>query len=75
MKTLTLIGAILLALGIAGVIWGVVEMQQDRDELDIGDVNIVVDEGQFPPIGIAGAIGAGVGVLMIGAGAMGGKKS
>jgi len=75
MKTLTLIGAILLALGLAGVIWGVVAMQDDRDELEIGDVNIVVDEGDFPPIGIAGAISAGVGVLMIGAGAMSGKKS
>ena len=75
MKTLTLIGAILLALGLAGVIWGVVAMQDDRDEFDIGDVNIVVDEGDFPPLGIAGAISAGVGVLMIGAGAMGRKKS
>lgn len=75
MKSLTLIGSILLALGLAGVIWGLVEMYEDRDSFDIGDAHVVVDEGDFPPIGIAGAIGAGVGVLMIGVGAVGGKKS
>jgi hypothetical protein len=35
---------------------------------------VVVDEGDFPPIGVAGAIAAGVGVMMIGAAALAGKK-
>ncbi len=65
MKVLTIVGSILLALGLAGVIWGVVQMQDDRDTLDIGDTEIVFDEGDFPPIGIAGAIGAGVGGLLL----------
>jgi hypothetical protein len=75
MKSLMLIGAILLALGIAGVIWGLVEMTDDRDTLEIGDSEIVFDEGDFPPIGIAGAIMAGVGLLMIGGGALAGRKN
>jgi hypothetical protein len=75
MKSLMLIGAILLALGIAGVIWGLVEMNDDRDTLEIGDSEIVFDEGDFPPIGIAGAIMAGVGLLMIGGGALAGRKN
>ena len=74
MKILMLIGAILLALGIAGVIWGVVDMYDDRDTLEIGDSEIVFDEGDFPPVGIAGAIVAGVGLLMVGAGALAGRK-
>jgi hypothetical protein len=74
MKVLMLIGAILLALGIAGVIWGVVDMYDDRDTLEIGDSEIVFDEGDFPPVGIAGAIVAGVGLLMVGAGALAGRK-
>ena len=74
MKAITLIGAILLALGLAGVIWGAVDMYDDRDTLEIGDEEIVFDEGDFPPIGIAGAITAGVGLVMIVGGAVGGTK-
>jgi len=74
MKTLMLIGAILLALGIAGVIWGLVEMNDDRDTLEIGDSEIVFDEGDFPPAGIAGAIMAGAGLVMVGVGAVAGRK-
>ncbi|MCA8915107.1 MAG: hypothetical protein KDB90_06815 [Planctomycetes bacterium] len=74
MKTLMTVGAILLALGLAGMIWGGVEMYNDRDTFDVGDVHVIVDEGDFPPIGIAGAIASGVGVLMIGTGAVAGRK-
>ena len=73
MKTLTIAGSILLALGLAGVIWGGVVMHQDRDSIDIGEMHIVVDKGEFPPLGIAGAIGAGVGAVMIGIGASAGR--
>jgi hypothetical protein len=74
MKALTLIGALLLALGLAGVIWGGVEMYDDRDTLEIGDTDIVLDEGDFPPIGIAGAITAGVGLVLLVVGAATGKS-
>lgn len=73
MKALTLIGALLLALGLAGVIWGGVEMYDDRDTLEIGDTDIVLDEGDFPPVGIAGAITAGVGLVLLVVGAATGK--
>jgi len=76
MRVLMIVGAIVLALGIAGIIWGVVDMADDRDVIDLGgDSQIVLDEGDFPPIGIAGVIGAVIGGLMIGASAMGRKKS
>ena len=75
MRVLMIVGAIVLALGIAGIIWGIVDMADDRDSIEIGDSEIVFDEGDFPPIGIAGVIGAVVGGLMIGASAMVKKKS
>jgi hypothetical protein len=75
MKTVTLLGVLLLALGLAGVIWGVVEMYDDRDTMEIGDSEIVFDEGDFPPLGIAGAIAAGLGVVLIVVGAASGRKS
>jgi hypothetical protein len=74
MKALTLIGALLLALGLAGVIWGGVEMYDDRDAIEIGDEEIVLDDGDFPPIGIAGAIAAGIGLVIIVVGAATGPK-
>lgn len=75
MKSLTMIGILLFVIGVIGVIWGVVEMYDDRDTIDLGeDVNIVLDDGDFPPIGIAGAITAGVGLMLIAVGAMGGRK-
>jgi hypothetical protein len=76
MKSLTLIGILLFVIGLAGVIWGVVEMYDDRDTIDLGkDVNIVLDDGDFPPIGIAGAIAAGLGLMLIVVGSVGGSKS
>ena len=76
MKSITLIGVLLLVAGLAGVIWGVVEMYDDRDTIDLGkDYEIVFDDGDFPPLGVAGAIAAGVGVVLIGVGAVSGRRS
>jgi hypothetical protein len=76
MKTITLIGTLLFVIGLTGVIWGVVEMYDDRDSIDMGeDVHIVLDEGDFPPVGIAGAIAGGIGLILIVIGGVGGKKS
>lgn len=75
MKVLMLIGAMLFALGLGGVIWGLVVMYDDHDEIDLGgDARIVLDQGDFPPIGIAGAITAGVGAVLIAVGAATGRK-
>lgn len=70
-----LIGALLLALGLAGIIWGVVVMADDRDTLEIGDSTIVFDEGDFPPIGIAGAVAAGLGAVMLFVGGVSGRRT
>lgn len=74
MRSLFTIGAILLALGIAGMIWGGIEYYQEREELEIGDVSLVVEDSEFPPQAIAGAVCAGLGVLALGAGAFGGRR-
>lgn len=75
MKILMLVGAMLVAIGLGGVIWGLVEMADDRDVIDLGgDSKIVLDDGDFPPFGIAGAITAGVGVLLVIGGGMAGRK-
>ena len=75
MKPLMLIGVLLLALGLAGVIWGVVAKADDRDTLEIGDSTIVFDEGDFPPIGIVGAVAAGLGVVLMVVGGVGGRRA
>jgi hypothetical protein len=76
MKILVTLGGLLLVLGIAGVIWGVVIMYEDRDSIDLGrDAEIVIDDGDFPSVGIAAAIIGGVGLAMIAAGSLGGRRS
>lgn len=75
MKALMLVGVLLLALGLAGIIWGVVDMADDRDTLEIGDATVVFDDGDFPPIGIAGAVAAGLGIVLILVGGVGKRRA
>jgi hypothetical protein len=76
MKMLVTLGGLLLVLGIVGVIWGVVVMYDDRDSIDLGrDAEIVIDDGDFPSVGIAAAIIGGVGLAMIAVGSIGGRRS
>jgi hypothetical protein len=75
MKPLMLVGVLLLALGLAGIIWGLVKMADDRATLDIGDSTIVFNEGEFPPIGIAGAVAAGLGAVLLVVGGVGGRRA
>jgi hypothetical protein len=56
---------LLLVVGIVGIVWGVIKMYEDRDTINVGkDIEIVVDDGDFPPIGVAGAAIAGVGLVV-----------
>jgi hypothetical protein len=65
MKVLSLVGGLLLVVGIVGIVWGVIKMYEDRDTINVGkDIEIVVDDGDFPPIGVAGAAIAGVGLVV-----------
>ncbi len=76
MRMLTSLGGLLLVLGIIGVIWGIVVMYEDRDTIDLGrDAEIVIDDGDFPPIGVASAIVGGVGLAMIAVGSLAGRRS
>jgi hypothetical protein len=73
---LTSLGGLLLVLGIIGVIWGLVVMYEDRDTIDLGrDAEIVIDDGDFPSIGVASAIVGGVGLAMIAVGSLAGRRS
>jgi hypothetical protein len=73
---LTSLGGLLLVLGIIGVIWGFVVMYEDRDTIDLGrDAEIIIDDGDFPAIGIASAIVGGVGLAMIAVGSLAGRRS
>lgn len=74
MNTLTLIGGILIALGVAGLIWGGVKYFDSRSELEIGDVEIVIQEREFPPELTAGAVSATIGVILFTFGAMSNRK-
>jgi hypothetical protein len=76
MNGLKLLATILLILGLIGLAWGVYVMYEDRDTIDLGrDAEIVFDEGRFPTIGIVGAIGAGLGVVMLIGAGMAGRRS
>ncbi len=76
MKSLMMIGTLLLVIGIVGTIWGVVVMADDRDVVDLGgDSQIVLDDGDFPPIGIAGLIVGGIGLITLIGGGVASRKS
>lgn len=69
MKILTLVGGLLLGVGIVGIVWGVIKMYEDRETVGIGDdIEIVVRDGNFPLVGTAGAVigAAGLIVTLIG---------
>ena len=76
MKVVTLVGGLLLAVGIVGVIWGVIKMYDDRNTIEIGDdATIVLDDGDFPLVGIAGVVVGAAGLVVTIAGATTGRKS
>jgi hypothetical protein len=70
-----MLGGLLLVIGIVGVAWGVVEMYDDRDSIDINrDIEIIVDDGDFPRYGVASAIIGGVGLIFIVVGSLGRRR-
>lgn len=76
MKILSFVGGLCFVLGLICVIWGVVEMYDGRDTMDLKrDASIIVDDGDFPRIGVAGAILGGIGLVIISVGALAGRRS
>jgi hypothetical protein len=71
-----MIGGLLLVAGLIGVAWGFFKMYEGRDKMDLErDAEIIVEDGDFPTIGIAGAIVGGIGLLIIVVGSVGGRRS
>jgi hypothetical protein len=74
MQVVKLLATILLILGLIGIVWGVIEMNEGKDIDPSRDVETVADGG-FPTIGVAGAIAAGLGVIMLIGAGMAGRRS
>jgi hypothetical protein len=67
MKTMTIIGIILIALGVIGLIYGGITYTTGRNTVNMGDMHLQVNETRhipFSPIAEALAIVAGV-VLIV----------
>jgi hypothetical protein len=74
MQGVRVLGTILLILGLIGVVWGIIEMNRGKEIDPVRDVETVSDGG-FPTIGTAGAIGVGLGVIMLIGAGMAGRRS
>ena len=76
MKTVMLVGVLLILLGIAGTIWGVVAMVNDHDGIVLGGGStIVLDDGDFPVVGVAGFIVGGIGLIVLASAGIAARRS
>jgi len=63
---LTIIGIILIVLGVAGLIYGGITYTSSKNVLDVGSMHIQIDQKkQIPMSPIAGVAGAAIGVVLI----------
>jgi len=63
---MTIIGIILIALGVVGLIYGGITYTSSRNVVDMGSVHLQVDEKkQIPLAPIAGATAVAIGVVLI----------
>ena len=66
MNTLTLIGIILIVLGVVGLIYGGITYISKKDVVDIGTLKIQVDQREHIPLSpIFGAAAVAVGVVLV----------
>ncbi len=66
MNTMTIIGIILVALGVVGLIYGGITYTSSENVIDMGSVHLQVDQKrQIPFSPIAGAVAVAIGVIMI----------
>jgi len=66
MNLMTIIGIILIALGVVGLIYGGITYTSSRNVVDMGSVHLQVDEKkQIPLSPIAGATAVAIGVVLI----------
>ena len=66
MNTTTIIGIILIALGVVGLIYGGITYTSSKNIVDVGSVHLNVDQHKHIPVSpIAGAAAVAVGVVLI----------
>ena len=66
MNFMTIIGVILIALGVVGLIYGGITYTSSKNVVDVGSVHLQVDqERQIPLSPIAGAVAVAAGVILI----------
>jgi len=66
MKTMTLIGIILIVLGVVGLIYGGITYTSSKNVVEVGSMRVSVDEKrQIPLSPIAGAVAVAAGVVLI----------
>jgi hypothetical protein len=66
MNTTTIIGIILIVLGVAGLIYGGITYTTSKDIMDVGSMHVQVDQHkQIPLSPIAGAAAVAVGVVLM----------
>ncbi len=66
MNFMTIIGVILIALGVIGLIYGGITYTSSKNVVDVGSVHLQVDqERQIPLSPIAGAVAVAAGVILI----------
>jgi hypothetical protein len=65
----TILGVVLIAVGVVGLIWGGITYVKDRDTVDLGVAEITVQEKEtvpIPPLVSGLALVAGTAVLLVG---------
>ena len=69
MKTMTIVGIILIALGVVGLIYGGITYTSKKDVVDLGPIELQVDEKKeipMPPILGAAAVAIGAAMIVMG---------
>jgi galactitol-specific phosphotransferase system IIC component len=66
MKLITILGIVLVALGVVGLIYGGITYTTTKHLVDVGSVHLKVDDKETIPLSpIAGAAAVAAGVIMI----------
>lgn len=69
MNTISIVGVILIVLGLVGLIYGGITYTTQKNVIDVGDLEVKVDQENriaFPPIAGAAALAVGLTLLFVG---------
>ena len=65
MKALVIVGALLIALGLAGLVWGGVTYTKSKETANLGPLDITVKEKKTVPLPTPVSVGAVVGGVVL----------